>query len=159
MRGITGGRGILGGAVLLAVGLAVLMQVRGISDAGAYLFLFLGLAFAVAYVAGTRQFVYLVPAATMIGFGLGLIIPTIFGLQAQASGVFLASLAVGFLVIYLLSPSRRVPVMLAGVIGLLALAEIFFKTFTVIPDSFKPYFVPVILIVTGAYLILEPRTH
>ena len=51
MRGITGGRGILGGAVLLAVGLGVLMQAMGVADAGAYLFLFLGLAFALAYVA------------------------------------------------------------------------------------------------------------
>ena len=68
MRGITGGRGILGGAVLLAVGFGVLMQAMGVTDAGAYLFLFLGLAFAIAYVAGTQQYVYLVPASVMIGF-------------------------------------------------------------------------------------------
>lgn len=158
MRGITGGRGILGGLVLLAVGLGVLLQALGVADAGAYLFLFLGLAFAVAYVAGTQQFVYLVPAATLIGFGLGLIIPAAFGLQSNASGIFLASLAVGFLVIYLLSPSRRIPLALAAVLGVVALADIF-TTFQVVPDAFKPYFVPFILIVTGAYLILEPRTH
>jgi hypothetical protein len=158
MRGITGGRGILGGAVLLAVGFGVLMQAMGVADAGAYLFLFLGLAFALAYVAGTHQFVYLVPAATMIGFGLGLIIPTAFGLEEHASGIFLASLAIGFLVIYLLSPSRKIPLGVAAVIGVVALADIF-TTFTPIPDGAKPYFVPFILIVTGAYLILEPRTH
>ncbi|HEV2249620.1 MAG TPA: hypothetical protein VGT60_03845 [Candidatus Limnocylindria bacterium] len=158
MRGITGGRGILGGAVLLAVGFGVLMQAMGVADAGAYLFLFLGLAFALAYVAGTHQFVYLVPAATMTGFGLGLIIPTAFGLTENASGIFLASLAIGFLVVYLLSPSRKIPLGVAAVIGVVALADIF-TTFTVLPDSFKPYFVPFILIVTGAYLILEPRTH
>ena len=158
MRGITGGRGILGGAVLLAVGFGVLMQAMGVADAGAYLFLFLGLAFALAYVAGTQQFVYLVPAATMIGFGLGLIIPTAFGLADQASGIFLASLAVAFLVIYLLSPSRRIPLVVAAVVGVVALADIF-TTIPVVPDALKPYFVPIILIVTGAYLILEPRTH
>ena len=158
MRGITGGRGILGGAVLLAVGFGVLMQAMGVTDAGAYLFLFLGLAFAVAYAAGTRQFVYLVPAAVMVGFGLGLIIPTAFGLQSRASGIFLASLAVAFLVIYLLSSSRRIPLVLAAVLGIVALADIF-TTIPIVPDAFKPYFVPVILIVTGAYLILEPRTH
>ena len=158
MRGITGGRGILGGAVLLAVGFGVLMQAMGVADAGAYLFLFLGLAFALAYVAGTHQFVYLVPGATMIGFGLGLIIPTAFGLGDQASGIFLASLAIAFLVIYLLSPSRKIPLGVAAVIGVVALADIF-TTIPVVTDVLKPYFVPIILIVTGAYLILEPRTH
>lgn len=158
MRGITGGRGILGGAVLLAVGLGVLMQAMGAADAGAYLFVFLGLAFAVAYVAGTHQFVYLVPAATMIGFGLGLIIPTAFGLQREASGIFLASLAVGYLVIWLLSPARRIPLVIAAVVGVVALADIF-TTIPVVPEGVKPYFVPIILILTGGYLILEPRTH
>jgi hypothetical protein len=158
MRGITGGRGILGGAVLLAVGFGVLMQALGAADAGAYLFLFLGLAFALAYVAGTHQFVYLVPGATMTGFGLGLIIPTAFGLQDQASGVFLGSLAIAFVVIYLLSPSRKIPLVVAAVVGVVALADIF-TTIPIIPDGLKPYFVPIILIVTGAYLILEPRTH
>ena len=70
MRGITGGRGILGGAVLLAVGFGVLMQAMGVTDAGAYLFLFLGLAFAIAYVAGTQQYVYLVPADNAAATGL-----------------------------------------------------------------------------------------
>jgi len=158
VRGITGGRGILGGAVLLAVGFGVLMQAMGAADAGAYLFLFLGIAFALAYVAGTQQFVYLVPAATMIGFGLGLIIPTAFGLQREASGIFLTSLAVAYLVIYLLSPARKIPLAVAAVLGVVALADIF-TTITVVPDGVKPYFVPIVLIVTGAYLILEPRTH
>jgi len=158
VRGITGGRGILGGAVLLAVGFGVLMQAMGAADAGAYLFLFLGIAFALVYVAGTQQFVYLVPAATMIGFGLGLIIPTAFGLQREASGIFLASLAVAYLVIYLLSPARKIPLAVAAVLGVVALADIF-TTITVVPDGVKPYFVPIVLIVTGAYLILEPRTH
>jgi hypothetical protein len=158
MRGITGGRGILGGAVLLAVGLGVLMQALGAADAGAYLFLFLGVAFALAYVAGTHQFVYLVPASTMIGFGLGLIIPVAFNQQDQASGIFLASLAIAYLVIYLLSPSRKIPLAVAAVIGVVALADIF-TTIEIVPDALRPYFVPIILIITGAYLILEPRTH
>ena len=158
MRGITGGRGILAGAVLLAVGFGVLTQAMGVANAGAYLFLFLGLAFALAYVAGTHQYVYLVPGSVMLGFGLGLIIPTAFGLQGHASGVFLASLAVAFLVIYLLSPSRRVPIALAAVLGIAAVADIVMGA-SIVPDAFKPYFVPVVLLVTGAYLILEPRTH
>lgn len=149
---------MLGGMVLLAVGFAVLLPPLGVRDAGAYLFLFLGVAFLIAYVAGTHQFVYLVPAATMIGFGLGLIIPTAFSVQSQASAIFLASLAAAFLVIYLLSPSRKIPLLVAAVIGVVALADLFAKI-ALIPAGFQPYFVPVILIVTGAYLILEPRTH
>ena len=158
MRGLTGGRGILGGTVLLAVGCGVLLQAMGISDAGAYLFLFLGLAFALAYVAGTHQFVYLVPAATLIGFGLGLIIPTAFHLEAHASGIFLASLAVSYIVIYLLAPSRRILFVVGALIGLVALADLF-TSIPVVPDVLKPFFIPVILIATGAYLIWEPRTH
>jgi hypothetical protein len=159
MKGITGGRGVLGGMVLLAVGTAVLLPPLGVRDAGSYLFLFLGLAFAIAWAAGTQQFVYLVPASTMIGFGLGLIIPqAIPSLQAQASAIFLASLAVAFVVIYVLSPSRKIPLVVAAVIGVVALADLFAKV-ELIPAGLQPYFVPLILIVTGAYLILEPRTH
>lgn len=159
MRGITGGRGVLGGTVLLAVGTAVLLPPLGVRDAGSYLFLFLGVAFAIAYAAGTQQFVYLVPAATMIGFGLGLLIPqAIPRFQDAASAIFLASLAAAFVVIYLLSPSRKIPLAVAAVLGVVALAELFAKV-ELIPVGLQPYFVPIILIVTGAYLILEPRTH
>ena len=84
--------------------------------------------------------------------------PVAFGRADQASGIFLASLAIGYAVIYLLSPSRKVPLAVAVVIGVVALADIF-TTIPVVPDALKPYFVPIILIVTGAYLILEPRTH
>ena len=157
MRGITGGRGILGGAVMLAVGLGVLLQVMGVARADAYGYLFLGLAFAFAYAAGTRPYVYLVPAATMIGFGLGIIIPIAFGLQSHASGIFVASLAVAYLVVYLVAPSRRIPLALAVVIGLVALAD----TFASVPiaDDWKPYLSPIVIMITGAYLLLETRTH
>ena len=159
MRGIRGGRGVLGGTVLLAVGTAVLLPPLGVKDAGSYLFLFLGVAFAIAWAAGTQQFVYLVPAATMIGFGLGLIIPqAIPAFRNDASAIFLGSLAAAFVVIYLLSPSRRIPLAVAAVIGVVALADLFAKI-EIIPGSLQPYFVPLILIITGAYLILEPRTH
>ena len=159
MRGITGGRGVLGGMVLLAVGTAVLLPPLGVRDAGSYLFLFLGVAFAIAWAAGTQQFVYLVPAATMTGFGLGLIIPqAIPRFQDEASAIFLGSLAAAFIVIYLLSPSRKIPLAVAAVIAVVALADLFAKI-ELIPSGFQPYFVPIILIVTGAYLILEPRTH
>ncbi len=149
----------------MAVGLAVALPPFGawsnhpIQDAGSYLFLFLGVAFAIAWAAGTRQFVYLVPAATMIGFGLGLIIPAaIPRFQDEASAIFLGSLAAAFVVIYLLSPSRKIPLAVAAVLGVVALADLFAKV-EVVPAGLQPFFVPLILIITGAYLILEPRTH
>lgn len=158
MRGITGGRGVLGGMVLLAVGMAVLLPPLGVRDAGSYLFLFLGLAFAIAYAAGSQQFVYLVPGATMIGFGLGLLIPKIVPrVENEAWAIFLASLAAAFGVIYLLSPSRRIPLLVAAVLGVVALADLFVKL--ELPANLQPFFVPAILIVTGAYLLIEPRTH
>jgi hypothetical protein len=57
-----------------------------------------------------------------------------------------------------LSPSRRVPLGVAAVIGVVALADLF-TNIPIVPEGLKPYFVPIILIVTGAYLIWEPRTH
>ena len=158
MRGITGGRGVLGGMVLLAVGMAVLLPPLGVRDAGSYLFLVLGLAFAIAYAAGSQQFVYLVPGATMIGFGLGLLIPKIVPrVENEAWAIFLASLAAAFGVIYLLSPSRKIPLLVAAVLGVVALADLFVKV--ELPAGLQPFFVPAILIVTGAYLLIEPRTH
>ena len=158
MRGITGGRGVLGGMVLLAVGMAVLLPPLGVRDAGSYLFLFLGLAFAIAYAAGTQQFVYLVPGATMIGFGLGLLIPKVVPrVENEAWAIFLASLAAAFGVIYLLSPSRKIPLLVAAVLGVVAMADLFVKV--ELPAGLQPFFVPAILIVTGAYLLIEPRTH
>lgn len=155
---ITGGRGVLGGAVLLAVGLAVLLPPLGVRDAGAYLFVLLGLAFAYAYVAGTRPYVYLVPAATLIGFGLGLVIPGWFGLREAASAIFLAALAAGLLAVYLLRPTRRLPLIPAAVLAVVALAELFGRA-ELVPAAAQPFFVPVILLFVGAYLLIEPRGH
>jgi hypothetical protein len=145
--------------VLLAVGCAVLLPPLGVRDAGSYLFLFLGLAFAVAYAAGRHQFVYLLPAATLIGFGTGLLIPQAMpALQDRASAIFLGSLAAAFAAVYVLAPSRRTPIVVAAVVGVVALAELVAKI-ELVPAGLQPYFVPVILIVAGGYLLLEPRAH
>src|SRR2546427_326845 len=89
-------RGVIGGAVLLAVGAAFLLPPLGVPDAGAYLFVALGLAFGAAWWLGSKQFVYLVPAGVLIGFGLGLVLPSLFDLPAETAGpVFLGTLALG----------------------------------------------------------------
>src|SRR2546427_12547542 len=76
-------RGILGGAVLVAIGLAFMLQAVGLPHAASYLFITLGIAFAAAGWTGTRQYVYLVPAGGVLGFGLGPVIPTWLGLSPQ----------------------------------------------------------------------------
>src|SRR3989442_15579199 len=75
-------RGILGGAVLVAIGLAFMLQAVGLPNAASDLFITLGIAFAAAWWTGTRQYVYLVPAGGLLGFGPRLVIPTWLGLSA-----------------------------------------------------------------------------
>jgi len=150
-------RGILGGAVLLAIGVAFLLPPLGVANAGAYLFVALGIAFAAAWWAGARQYVYLVPACVLIGFGLGLVIPTVLGLSADTAGpVFLGMLAAGLVAVFLLAPSRRAPLLLAGVLAVVAIADLFLQI-DLVPLALQPYFVPVVLIVVAIYLLVEPR--
>jgi hypothetical protein len=101
-------RGVLGGAVLLAIGGAFLLPPLGVPNAGAYLFVALGIAFAAAWWVGARQYVYLVPACVLIGFGLGLVIPTALNLPPDTAGpVFLGTLAGGVVAVFILAPIRR----------------------------------------------------
>src|SRR2546423_15347106 len=79
-------RGVLGGAVLLAIGVAFFLPPLGVPNAGAYLFVALGIAFAAAWWRGARQYVYLVPACVLIGFGLGLVIPALLNLPPDTAG-------------------------------------------------------------------------
>jgi len=150
-------RGVLGGAVLIAVGLTYLLAAVGVADATSYLFVLLGVAFAYAYAQGMRPYAYLVPAAILVGFGLGLLVPRWISLPADAAApVFLASLTVGLVAIYLIQPQARWPLVPAAVFGLIALAGVF-RLATIIPEGLQPYFVPTILIVVGVYLIFGAR--
>jgi hypothetical protein len=151
-------RGVLGGAVLLAIGGAFVLPPLGVPNAGAYLFVALGVAFAAAWWVGARrQYVYLVPACVLLGFGLGLVIPALLGLPADAAGpVFLGTLAAGLVAVFVLAPERRAPLALAGIIAIVALADLFLQV-DLVPLGMQPYFVPVVLIVVGLYLIVEPR--
>lgn len=150
-------RGVLGGAVLIAVGITYLLPTFGVPDATSYLFLALGGAFAAAYLTGFNPYVYLVPAAILISFGTGLLIPGWLGLPGDAVGpLFLASLTVGLVAVFVIRPQRRWPLVPAAIFGVVTLAEVFRIT-TVIPADLQPLFVPLILIGVGTYLILIPR--
>lgn len=151
-------RGVLGGAVLLAIGGAFLLPPLGVPNAGAYLFVALGVAFAAAWLVGARrQYVYLVPACVLVGFGLGLVIPGLLSLPPDvASPVFLGALAGGLVAVFVLVPSRRAPLVLAAIIAVVALADLFLQI-DLVPLALQPYFVPLVLIVVGLYLLVEPR--
>jgi hypothetical protein len=150
-------RGIVGGAVLIAVGIPYLLTAAGVPDATSYLFISLGLAFAAAYLTGMNPYVYLVPAATLIGFGVGLLIPGWFGLPRETvAPIFLASLTVGLVAVFVLRPNHRWPLIPAAFFGVVALFEVF-RVATIIPLALQPFFVPSVLIAVGAYLIFAPR--
>lgn len=152
-------RGILGGAVLVAIGLAFMLQALGVSNAASYLFVTLGLAFAIAWWTGTHQYVYLVPAGVLLGFGLGLVIPTWFDLSADAAApIFLGTLAAGLVAVFILAPDRPVPLIIAAIIMVVTLVQLFLRI-DLVPSAAQPYFVPLILIVVGCFLLVEPRTH
>ena|SRR5947209_1678881 len=157
MRSTAAPRGVIGGAVLLAVGAAFLLPPLGVPNAGAYLFVALGLAFGAAWWLGSKQFVYLVPAGVLIGFGLGLVMPTVFDLPAETAGpVFLGTLALGLLVVFALAPARRLLLVIAAILAVVAIADLFLNV-VLIPADAQPYFVPLILVVVGLYLLVERR--
>jgi hypothetical protein len=157
MRSTAAPRGVIGGAVLLAIGAAFLLPPLGVSNAGAYLFVALGLAFGAAWWLGTKQFVYLVPAGVLTGFGLGLVLPTLFDLSAEIAGpVFLGTLALGLIVVFALAPARRLLLAMAAILAVVAVADLFLNV-VLIPAGAQPYFVPLILIVVGLYLLMERR--
>jgi len=157
---IAGGRrGILGGAILVAVGTPFLLQAVGVPNASAYLFLALGLAFGAAWYIGSRQYVYLVPAAALVTFGLGLVIPTWLSLSSDlAAPIFLGALAIGFAIVFLVDPQRKAPLIPAILLAAVALLTLFGRG-DLMPGWFQPMFVPLLFIALGVYLLVEKRTH
>jgi hypothetical protein len=151
-------RGVLGGAVLIAVGVPFLLQAVGVASASAYLFLALGLAFGAAWLLGSRQYVYLVPACALITFGLGLIVPSVFALSSDlAAPTFLGALAIGFLIVFVSEPTRPAPLAPAVLCGIVALLTLYGRG-DLMPTWFQPMFVPLLFIALGIYLLLEKRT-
>lgn len=150
-------RGVVGGAVLIAVGITYLLPTFGVPNATSYLFLALGTAFAAAYITGMSPYVYLVPAATLMSFGIGLLIPGWFNLPPETvAPVFLASLTVGLVGVFVIRPNRRWPLIPAAVFGVITLLDLF-RVAQVVPEGLQPLFVPAVLIAVGGYLILAPR--
>lgn len=147
-------RGVLGGAVILAIGVAFLLTPLGVKNGSLYLFITLGLAFLAAYYLGSRQFIYLMPAATLLAFGVGLLLPTWYpGLSPDFAGpVLLGTQALGFVVVWAAAHERWWPLVPAAILGAVAMADAFARVAIIAPAA-QPYFVPVMLIGVGAYLL------
>ena len=152
-------RGVLGGLVVFAIGFAFLIPAIGLGAtlAGPLLFLAMGGAFAFSYWWGNRQYAYLVPAATLLGLGFGLLIPAVFDLGAFAGPTFFVALAVALVSVTLLAPDRRWPLIPAAPLALIAAAG-FLGRADLVPTGIQPLILPVVLMLVGAYILFEP-TH
>lgn len=160
---LTGGapprrRGVLGGLVVFAIGLAFLLQAVRFPAASAFLFIALGGAFAAAYILGYRQYVYLVPGAVLIGLGVGLLLPSIFSLGQYAAPIFFGALAASLVCVTLLAPDRRWPLILAVPLAVIAIAGVFGRV-DLVPIAAQPFILPLVLMVVGAYLLVEPSSR
>jgi hypothetical protein len=146
-------RGILGGAVLVAVGVWSFVQATGVPNSGAYLFGALGLAFLAAWFVGTKQYVYMVPAAILLGFGLGILIPGWFSLPSGLEAtIFLGALALALVVVFLMYRQHRGLLVPAVLLAIVAVAD---QVGLQLPDVVQPYFVPLILLAVGVYMLAE----
>jgi hypothetical protein len=146
-------RGILGGSILVAVGAPFLLQAFGVANSSAFLFVALGIAFLAAWYVGTRQYVYMVPAAVLVGFGLGLLIPTWLPQAAEAAApIFLGLLAIALAIVFLLYRQHRGLLVPAALLAIVALADVFGLH---LPQELQPFFVPIVLIAVGVYMLAE----
>ena len=147
-------RGVLGGLVVFAVGFAFLLPALRVENAGPVLFLALGGAFAAAYSLGYRQFVYLVPAAVMIGLGVGLLLPALFDLGRLGSPIFFGVLAASFVIVTILAPDHRWPLVPAAPLAIIAVAGVVGGV-DILP-ALQPFIHPIVLMLVGGYLLIEP---
>jgi hypothetical protein len=146
-------RGVLGGAVLAAVGAWSFAQALQVPNSGAYLFGALGIAFLAAWYVGTRQYVYIVPAAILLGFGLGILIPGWLSLPAGLEAtIFLGSLALALVIVFLMYRQHRGLLVPAALLAIVAVAD---QLGLQLPDAVQPYFVPLILLAVGVYMLAE----
>ena len=150
-------RGVLGGLVVLAVGFTFLLQALRIPASGPVLFIALGAAFAAAYALGYRQFVYLIPAAAFLGVGVGLLLPTLFDIGRLAAPMFYGTLAAAFLIVTVLAPDHRWPLIPAIPLALIAVAGVVGNV--ELPSGMQAFILPVTLMGVGAYLLVEPAAR
>ena len=147
-------RGVLGGLVVIAMGLPFVLQPLGVPNAASYLFIAMGLAFLISFVRG-RQYVYLIPMVTLSSFGIALLLPTWVTMRPETvAPAFVAIVALGFLSAFVLVPTRRWPLIPAGLLGLVAAIRLITGS-SPIPAPLEPFLVPIVLVGVGLYLLIE----
>lgn len=138
---------------MLAVGVAFFLPPLGVPNAGPYFFVALGAAFLASYLFGARQYVYLVPAMTLLGFGAGFLLPTWLNAPDDVAGsLFIAILAAALGAVTLIAPDRRWPLVPAIGLGAIAVVGAVARV-SVVPSVF---IVPAVLVLIGVYLLVEP---
>ena len=147
-------RGVLGGLVVIAMGLPFVLQPLGVPNAASYLFLAMGAAFGTSYLR-SRQYVYLIPTATLVSFGIALLLPTWITMRPDTIGpAFVGVVALGFVAAFALAPSRRWPLVPAVVLGVVSAGRMLSGA-SLIPAPLEPFVVPVVLVAVGTYLLIE----
>lgn len=142
--------------MVFAIGLAFLLQALSFPAASAFLFIALGGAFAAAYVVGRRQYVYLVPGALLVGLGAGLLLPMMFSSLGQYGGaIFFGALAAALVSVTLLAPDHRWPLIPAVPLAVIAVAGVVGRV-DLVPTGLQPFILPLVLMLVGAYLLVEP---
>ena len=150
-------RGVLGGLVVIALGVPFVLQQLGVPNGASYLFITMGVAFLISYLRG-RQYVYLIPMATLTSFGVGLLLPTWIVMRPDAvAPAYVGVVAIGFLVAFALAPAHRWPLVPAVLLGIVAAGHLVTSA-SVIPASLEPFLVPIVLIAVGAFLLAEPKS-
>ena len=150
-------RGVLAGLVVIAMGVPFLLQPLGVPNAPSYLFLAMGIAFLISYLRG-RQYVYLIPMVTFSSFGIALLLPTWIALRPEAEApAFVGLVALGLVAAFVLAPERRWPLVPAAILGVAAGSQ-FLTGASPVPQALQPYFVPLILVGVGCYLLVERRS-
>lgn len=150
-------RGVLAGLVVIAMGVPFILQPLGVPNAPSYLFLAMGIAFLISYLRG-RQYVYLIPMVTFTSFGVALLLPTWVALRPGAEApAFVALVALGLAGAFVLAPDRRWPLVPATILGVVAGAQLLTGV-SIVPAALQPYFVPLILVGVGGYLLVERQS-
>jgi len=150
-------RGVLAGLVVIAMGVPFILQPLGVPNAPSYLFLAMGIAFLISYLRG-RQYVYLIPMVTFTSFGVALLLPTWIALRPQAEApAFVGLVALGLAGAFVLAPDRRWPLVPATLLGVVAGTQLLTGA-SLVPLALQPYFVPLILVGVGGYLLVERQS-
>jgi hypothetical protein len=148
----------IGGLILIVVG-ALMLATYLVPDIGIYTVLILGIIFLAAFVA-TRAYGFLVPAAILTGLGVGIVLTPYVTEEMLTGAMILASLAIGFAAIGVISYLMRMeeahwwPFVPAAILATIAL-------FLAVDQPEALQYVgiaaAVVMIVGGGWLMLRQR--